>query len=190
LIGLEREDIAVDDCITKATGGGEVAGRSPVDRGKSARKCSIFVDAHGIPLGVVAAPANRHDSPLLEPTLDTLDGLGQLPERVTVHLDRGYDAGITRERLAAREMQGEIAAKGKPAPVAASQRWPVERINSWMNAYKKLVRCTERRRVVIDVWLTFAVVIVIVGRLIREAWTRDRWDTRPARTPSSPLYWR
>jgi hypothetical protein len=41
-----------------------------------------------------------------------------------------------------------------------------------MNTYKKLVWCTERRPAVIAFWLAFAVVIVIVGRLIREAWKR------------------
>ena len=34
IVGLLLDDIAVDGCITKAPGGGEVAGRSPVDRGK------------------------------------------------------------------------------------------------------------------------------------------------------------
>jgi transposase len=34
-IGLELADIAVDGCITKAPCGGEKAGKSPVDRGKS-----------------------------------------------------------------------------------------------------------------------------------------------------------
>lgn len=33
MIGLELGDIAVDGCITNAPDGGEVAGRSPVDRG-------------------------------------------------------------------------------------------------------------------------------------------------------------
>ena len=33
MIGLELDDLAVDGCITKAPSGGEVAGRSPVDRG-------------------------------------------------------------------------------------------------------------------------------------------------------------
>jgi transposase len=101
MIGLELADIAVDGCITKAPCGGEVAGRSPVDRGKQGLKRSTVVDANGIPLGIVAAPANRHDAPLLAPTLETLDRLAPLPDAVTVYLDRGYDSAVTRERLEA-----------------------------------------------------------------------------------------
>lgn len=183
MIGLELGDVAVDGCITKAPCGGEVAGRNPVDRGKQGIKRSTVVDATGIPLGAIAAPANRHDSPLLEPTLDTLADLGPLPKQVTVHLDRGYDSGITRDRLAARELRGEIAARGMPAPIAASQRWPVERTNAWTNAHKKLVWCTERRAGVIAFWLAFSAVIIIVRRLVREGWTRYRWDNRPPRKP-------
>ncbi len=37
----------------------------------------------------MTAPANRHDSPLLGETLDTLEALGPMPERVSLHLDRG-----------------------------------------------------------------------------------------------------
>jgi hypothetical protein len=71
LIGLELSEVAVDGCITKAPCGGEKAGKSPVDRGKMGLKRSMAVDASGIPLGTVTAPANRHDSPLLVPTLET-----------------------------------------------------------------------------------------------------------------------
>ena len=63
-IGLDLADVAVDCCTTKAPCGGQKAGKSPVDRGKRGIKRSVMVDAEGIPLGVVAAPANRHDSPL------------------------------------------------------------------------------------------------------------------------------
>lgn len=183
IIGLELGDIAVDGCITTAPCGGELAGKSPVDRGKQGLKRSTVVDANGIPLGSVAAPANRHDSPLLEPTLDTLKRLGPFPPTITVHLDRGYDSALTRERLAVRGMHGEIAARGQPAPIAASERWPVERTNAWTNAHKKLVWCTERRAVVIAFWLAFSAVIIVVGRLVRDAWMRYRWDGRPARKP-------
>jgi hypothetical protein len=57
-------------CITKAPCGGQLAGRSPVDRGKQGLKRSVATEAKGIPLAAVPAPADRHDSPLLAPTLD------------------------------------------------------------------------------------------------------------------------
>lgn len=183
MIGLELRDVAVDGCITKAPCGGEQAGRNPVDRGKQGIKRSTAVDAAGIPLGVIAAPANRHDSPLLDPTLDTLAALEPLPAPMTVHLDRGYDSDVTRERLTARGLQAAIAERGKPAPVTAGLRWVVERTNAWTNAHKKLVWCTERRARVIAFWLALSAVVVIVGRLVRQAWTRYRWDTRPPRRP-------
>jgi len=48
----------------------------------------MAVDAKGIPLGSVSAPANRHDSPLLVPTLEATSGvLGALPEGASVHLE-------------------------------------------------------------------------------------------------------
>lgn len=183
MIGLDLRDVAVDGCLTVAPCGGEVAGRSPVNRGKQGLKRSLVVDAAGIPLGSIAAPASRPDSPLLEATLDTVDRLGLLSEVGTVHLDRGYDSGVTRQRLAARGLHGEIAPRGAPAPLTASQRWPVERTHAWFNACKKLVWCTERRADVVAFWLAFAAVIIIVRRLLREGWTRYRWDERPPRKP-------
>jgi len=46
---------------------------SPVDRGKGGIKRSMVVDALAVsPLGIVIAPANRHDSLLLAATLNTL----------------------------------------------------------------------------------------------------------------------
>ena len=184
LIGLQLADLAVDGCITKAPCGGEKAGRSPVDRGKGGIKRSVVVDACGIPLGTITAPANRHDSPLLEATLDTLEPLGELPDRARVHLDRAYDSATTRRKLAARWLVGEISEKGKPAaPLGAGMRWVVERTNSWSNAHKKLVWCTERCGRVIDFWVAFSDVVIVVRRLIREGWTRYRWEGRPSRRP-------
>jgi hypothetical protein len=184
LIGLELANLAVDGCITKAPCGGEKAGRSPVDRGKGGVKRSTVVDARGIPLGTIIAPANRHDSPLLDATLDAaLEPLGELPDRARVHLDRAYDSQTTRRKLAARCLVGEVSEKGKPAPLKAGNRWVVERTNSWHNAHKKLVWCTERRGRVIDFWVAFSDVVIIVRRLIREGWSRYRWESRPSRRP-------
>ena len=182
-IGLKLSEVVVDCCITKAPCGGEKAGTNPVDRGKQGIKRSTVVDAKGIPLGAIAAPANRHDSPLLGETLDTLEVLGELPEHISVHLDRGYDFRSTREKLENRGLLAVISKKGKPAPLQASRRWVVERTSSWHNAHKKLVWCTERRGRVIDFWVAFSEVVIIVRRLIREGWSRYRWEGRPCRRP-------
>jgi transposase len=182
-IGLDLADVAVDCCITKAPCGGEKAERILVDRGKRGIKRSMMVDAEGIPLGVVAVRADRHDSPLLAPTLDAAKASIELPERASVHLDRAYDSKVTRGLLEDRGLVGVISEKGKPTPLGATKRWVVERTNSWSNAHKKLVWCTEREGRVIDFWVAFSNAIIIVGRLIREAWSRYRWETRPTRRP-------
>ena len=90
MIGLQLAEVAVDGCIAKAPCGGEKAGKSPVDRGKQGIKRSTAVDGRGIPIGGVSAPANRHDSPLLVPTLERARAsVGELPDLASVHLDRG-----------------------------------------------------------------------------------------------------
>ena len=182
-IGLDLADMVVDCCITKAPCGGEKAGKSPVDRGKRGIKRSVMVDAEGIPLGVVVGPANRRDSPLLGETLESVGGSIALPEQASVHLDRAYDSNPTRQLLEDRGLVGVISEKGKPAPLQATKRWVVERTTSWSNAHKKLVWCTEREGRVIDFWVAFSNVIIIVGRLLRKAWTHYRWQSRPRRRP-------
>jgi transposase len=179
MIGLELDDLAVDGCVTKAPSGGEVAGRSPVDRGKQGLKRSLVTDGAGIPLHVVAAGANRHDAPLLGPTLAGLDKLDSLPDDLTVHLDRGYDGRPTRALLDALGFDGAIARKGIPAPVQAGSRWVVERTHQWMNSYGKLRRCTEKLRPVVDFYRFLAAALVVLRQLIQRARLRYRWDTRP-----------
>ncbi|MEU4507620.1 IS5 family transposase [Streptomyces sp. NPDC024089] len=183
IVGLVLDQIAVDGSITKAPGGGEVAGRSPVDRGKQGLKRSGMTDGYGIPLGRVLAGANRHDSPLLAPTLDRLNDLGPLPQGITVHLDAGYDSGKTRALLTERGLHGRIAHKGEKAPIQAGQRWHVERTHAWQNAFQRLARCYERRATVIHAFFDLADTVTTVRSLIRRAWTTHRWDERPHRRP-------
>jgi len=179
MLGLELDELAVDGCLTKAPGGGAAAGRSPVDRGKQGLKRSVVTDGGGVPLHVVAAGANRHDSPLLAPTLAGLGKLDGLPAAVTVHLDRGYDNGPTRALLAELGLDGAIARKGVPAPIQAGSRWVVERTHAWMNGYGKLRRCTEKQAAVVDFYLFLAAAFVVVRQLIQRARTRYRWPMRP-----------
>ena len=179
LIGLDLDELAVDGCITEAPCGGERAGRSPVDRGKQGLNRSTLTDAHGIPLHLVSAGANRHDAPLLAPTLAVLDAPGPLPDDAALHLDRGYDGAPTRRLLDGRGITAVIARRGVPAPLQVGGRWVVERTHSWMNGFGKLRRCTERSGIVVDFYLLLAAAVVTTRRLINEARTRFRWDNRP-----------
>ena len=157
MIGLDLDDLSVDGSITKSPCGGEVSGRSPVDRGKQGTKRSVACDGDGIPLHLVAARANDHDSPLLEPTLAGIcDMIGPLPDRPCMHLDRGYDSRKTRDLLEILGYDAEIAVKGVPAPIQVGKRWPVERTHSWMNGYGKLRRFTDKLKVIVEFYLYFA----------------------------------
>jgi len=180
MIGLDLEDLSVDGSITKSPCGGEVSGRSPVDRGKQGTKRSLACDGDGIPLHLVPARANDHDSPLLEPTLAGIcDMIGPLPDHPCMHLDRGYDSGKTRDLLEILGYDADIAVKGRPAPIQAGKRWPVERTHSWMNGYGKLRRFTDKRKVIVEFYLYLAAALTVIRRLINRARSLYRWPTRP-----------
>ena len=75
--------------------------------------------------------------------------------------------------------------------IQAGQRWHVERTNAWHNNFNKLQCCYERNEDVIDAFFDLADTIITVRRLIREAWTLYRWDTRPPGEhdqPDQPAY--
>jgi hypothetical protein len=180
MIGLHLDDLAVDGSITKSPSGGEVSGSSPVDRGKQGAKRSIACDGDGIPLHLVVARANDHDSPLLQPTLTGIcDMIGPLPDQPCLHLDRGYDSAKTRDLLEILGYDADIATKGVPAPIQAGKRWPVERTHSWMNGYGKLRRFTDKRKIIVEFYLYLAAALTMIRRLINRARTLYRWPTRP-----------
>jgi hypothetical protein len=147
-----------------------------------------MVDANGIPLAVVAAGANRHDSPLLCATLQAADGKAAAWSCPSMPASTSMGP-TTRRRPASFWKNGVswawIANKGVAAPLVAGLRWVVERTNSWQAklAHKKLLWCTEREDRVIDFWIGLSNVVIVVRRLIREGWVRYRWEDRPSRKP-------
>ncbi len=157
-----------------------MSGPSPVDRGKQGTKRSVAADGDGIPLHLLAARANDHDSPLLEPTLAGIcEVIGPLPDGPCLHLDRGYDSAKARDLLEILGYDADIAAKGMPAPVQAGKRWPVELMRSWLNSYGKLRRYTDKRTTIVEFYLYLAAAFTVIRRLIDRARTLYRWPTRP-----------
>ena len=183
LFGLELAQLAVDGCTTKAPCGGQTAGPSPVDRRKQGLKRSVAVEAGGIPLAAVPAPANQHRRRAAGRHPGRHRGGRAAAAQPVVHLDAGYDDQPCRQVLAERGMVGEIATRGMPAPIQAGRRWVIERTHAWTNQYGKLRWCTERRRPIVEFWLALANAAIICGRLVRRAWTHYRWDSRPRRRP-------
>lgn len=180
MLGLQLNEISVDGAITKAPCGGDKAGRSPVDRGKGGLKRSAASEATGLPIGLITDGANRHDSPLLAPTLQqTRQQVTTLPDEVTVHLDSGYDGAPSRAVLAERGFTANIAHKGKKAPIQVGPRWVVERLHAWMNHFGKLRRITDRNGAIVDFYLYLAAALVTVRRLIQRARIHYRWPSRP-----------
>jgi transposase len=180
IIGLDLTEVAVDGSLHKAPCGGEGTGPNPTDRAKLGWKWSVAVDANGIPVGRVIDGANRNDSILLVPTLDAVDANGLLAEIETLHLDRGYDSGVTRERLmdagivdAVIQRRGTKVPGAKKQPLTLGLRWIVEATNSWWSNYGQLRRSTDRRNCHRDAALSLATVILMVGRLLDY---RDRWS--------------
>lgn len=178
LIGLDLRHVCVDGCITKAPGGGAVAGRSPVDRGKQGRKRSLLTDAAGVPLHLVAAGANCPDSRLLGETLTGLDRLQHVPPGLPVLLDRGYLGAAVQMTLAERGCVGVLPAPGVASAGSVGERWVVERTHSWLNGFGRLRRCPERRAAVVVLYLFLAAAIIVVRMLLRAAVHDFRWPTR------------
>ena len=182
IIGLDLSEVALDGSLHKAPYGGEGTGPNPCDRGKLGWKWSVAVERHGIPIGWAIDAANRHDIRLLEPTLDAVKACGLLGDIDTLHLDRGYDFPIIRQRLAAYGLTDAAIQprknRGGPAkqPMRLGLRWIVEAANSWWSNYGQLRRSTDRKICHRHAALCFATTLLIIGKLID--W-RNRWNPTP-----------
>ena len=190
IIGLDLAEVAIDGSQHKAPCGGEGTGPNCTDRGRSGWKWSLATDTVAIPIGIVAAAANRNDCKLVAATLDDIDRSGLLDEIDTLHLDRGYDFAFVRDDCAERGLvdvqipkcrprKAKGRAKKKPIPLGL--RWPVERTNSWLSNSGQLRRNTDRRFVHRHAQLQLAIAFLLAAKLIDRA---HRWSPIPSPSQS------
>ena len=181
IVGLDLSDASVDGSQHKAPCGGEGTGKNPCDRAKSGWKWSLATDANGIPVGWATDGANRHDSILFEPTLDSAASRGLLFDVETLHLDRAYDSKAVRALCEAVGITDVICARKRPPgqanhtklPTPLGMRWTVERTNSWLTNYGQLRRNTDRRIQHRLAQLALTIALIITIKLID--W-RNRWS--------------
>jgi transposase len=183
ILGLDLTEVCVDGSQHKAPCGGQGTGPNPTDRGRKGYKWSIATDKAGIPLGWAIDGANRHDIPLLQPTLAFVEQTGLLDEIETIHLDRGYDANTVRDLLDDLDIHDAVIARKRPRgttkhqgrlPAPLGLRWTVERTNSWLSNYGQLRRNTDRNPTHRLAQFALAITITITVKLISHA----RWLNR------------
>jgi transposase len=179
IIGLDLSEVALDGSLHKAPYGGEGTGPNPTDRAKLGWKWSVASERHGVPLAWTIAGANRNDVPMLIPTIEAVADVGLLADIETLHLDRGYDYPVVRERLGELGLHDVTIQRrgtkepGNKQPLRLGLRWIVEATNSWWSNYGQLRRSTDRRSHHRHAALCLATVVLIIGKLI--TW-RNRWN--------------
>lgn len=85
---------AADTALGKARFGGDKIGPNPTDRAKNGTKRSILTEGGGGPLAAIVAPANAHDTTLLEQTIEAIvverpQPTAEQPQHLC--LDKAYD---------------------------------------------------------------------------------------------------
>lgn len=173
--GIDWEWQSVDGAMTKAPLGGGATGPNPTDRGKGGTKRSLLVDGRGTPIGIVVSSANRHDSPLLGPTLDSIPVDRPAPSEAAPQnlcLDNGYKGKPSEEQaqehgyslhlpapseVEKKDKKGKKGKKGKKQsnwkskkqvkrePGKKARRWVVEVAHSWINRFRRLLVRWEKK---------------------------------------------
>ena len=96
----------------------------------------MLTEAHGVPLGVVVAGANRHDMKLVNQTVTSVVVPRPRPTKKRPQgrcLDKGYDAAEVRDTVREFGFTAHIRTRGEEARVlkrhvgATARRWVVER---------------------------------------------------------------
>ena len=107
-----------------------------------------------MPIGLVIDGANRHDSKMVEATLESIPVKRPQPTRKNPQgmcLDKGYDYDNVRGLVREFGYTAHIKARGEEARAIKRQagfkarRWVVERTHSWMNRFRRILTRWEKK---------------------------------------------
>ncbi len=137
----------------------------------------LIADGNGLPLSMAVTAATVHET---KPVLMMLDKIrvrrsrGRPQQRPTCLIaDRGYDSMPLRRALRQRSIQPIIPRrewvgcrrrKGRPAGSFAvgryQGRWKIERLNAWMDIYRRVAVCWDCTPAAFTAWVTLACVLI------------------------------
>ena len=107
-----------------------------------------------MPIGLVAAEANRADFKLARATIESIPVRRPKPTRGQPQglcLDKGYDYDEVRDLAAEFGYTAHMRARGEEALMIKrslrfkARRWVVERTHSWMNRFRRVLTRWEKR---------------------------------------------
>jgi len=148
---------------------GKKSGPNPTDRAKSGVKRSLLTEGHGVPLGLAADGANRHDMKLVRETIENC--VVDRPEPTQEHkqhmcLDKGYDYDEVRDTLQEFGFTAHIRSRGQEAQslkqdaAKRARRWVVERTHSWLNRFRRILIRWDKKPENYIAFLHFACALI------------------------------
>jgi transposase len=138
----------------------------------------VLADGAGTPLGIHVEKASPSEVTLLEQTLKNgrIGGRGtkrRKPKRLIA--DRGYDSNKVRALLVKRDIEPIIPAR-RNNRVATHQdgrklrrykrRWIIERTNSWLQTFRRLVVRYERSATIFNALVHLACALTTLKRVL------------------------
>jgi transposase len=134
-------------------------------------KRSLLTDGNGLPLALVAAPANRHDIKLVADTLDALE-TDKPSQPLRLCLDKGYEAAWLKALLPSLGYEPYIQSRKEESDASKEDtefkchRWVVERTHSWLNRYRRLLVRWEKKIENYEAMLHFACGMIVWNKCL------------------------
>jgi transposase len=153
---------------------GPLVGKTKSGKGT---KLMVLADGAGTPLGVHLEAASPSEVRLVEATLDSVKvkvGKRERGKPKRLIGDRGYDSNPVRALLAKRGIEPIIPARSNNK-VATHQdgrklrrykrRWIIERSNSWLQTFRRLVVRYERSEKIYAALVHMACALITLKRI-------------------------
>lgn len=138
----------------------------------------VLADGAGTPLGIHLEAASPSEVKLVEATLDSVKvktGKRKRGKPKRLIGDRGYDSNAVRALLVKRGIEPIIPARSNNR-VATHQdgrklrrykrRWIIERSNSWLQTFRRLVVRYERSEKVFAILIHMACALITLKRVL------------------------
>lgn len=164
--GYRLYECYIDATFSKAKGGGDGIGCTKAGKGV---KIMVLVDARGLPVAIDTAPANIHESKLVQRLFDFM-----LPRETPRRAigDKAYDSDPLDEEMAERgvELIAPHRENRKPENVTQDRRplqrykrrWTVERSIAWIQNFRRLCIRWEKSTKLFQGFLHLACTILLL----------------------------